>query len=433
MGFLAGLAIFFGGILALVALYALWWYFFCYSKVIMIISEQAPDDFKETLANCKVLNGGWKPTLVAPGKVLQTAGVPIKRSRPPVKFNRELFKLSDGGQVGLDWFTMNMNDPHKIARKVRELTKAGVTIPKTAENEDERPIVVICHGVNGGSNENYIRHFGRALMLDPMMRGCRVIVMVSRGLCGVPMITPRPYNAGYTEDIRETLNYLHEKFPKAPLMLAGFSLGANVVCRYVCEEKGNAPIVAALAVNNPFDLQASTIDMEQRQGFVGRYFSGNMAKGLIRYTKKNEEALRKSPYNIDWDGIYRAKLCSDFDEAGSCKMFGLNHNYDYYREFSSLPVFEQLVNETSTPMLFVAANNDPMCTVEAATKAFNIVRSAGPKARVAVAVSENGGHLGFLEAPSPKDMFSFEHSWMDRAGCDWFSNALKTYSPQEEQ
>jgi len=432
MSFLAGLAIFFGSILALIGLYALWWRFFCHSKVQITVSEQAPDDFKETLAKCKVLQNGWKPTMVAPGKVLQTAGVPIKRSRPSVKFDREFLKLSDGGQVGLDWYVLNSVDVNRITKATENLEKAGVTVPKAAEREEDRPIVIICHGLNGGSNENYIRHFARALVQDPMMRGCRVIVMIARGLCGVPMLTPRPYNAGYTEDIRETINHLHERFPNAPLMLAGFSLGANVVSRYVCEEKGHGHIVAALAVNNPFDLQASTIDMEHRQGFVGRYFSGNMAKGLIRYTKKNEAALKKSPYVLDFNAIYATKLCSQFDEVASCRMFGLAHNHDYYREYSSLPTLQQLINEETTPLLYVAAKNDPMCTKEAADKALEIVRNAGPNSRIAIAVSGNGGHLGFLESRTSSDFCSWEHSWMDRVGCDWFSNTLNTYAPLKQ-
>jgi len=427
MSFLSGLAIFFGGVLALIALYALWWYLFCYSKVKINVSDQAPDDLKELLGKCKVLTGGWKPTMFAPERFIQTLGVAIKRSRPRVVFNRELFALSDGGQVGLDWLVMSPVDKTQLSRNARSLTRAGITVPAAAEKEEDRPIVLICHGVNGGSNENYIRHFCLAIAHDPMMRGCRAVVMVSRGLCGVPMLTPRPYNAGYTEDLREAINSLHERFPNAPLMLAGFSLGANLVSRYVCEEKGRGPVIAALAVNNPFDLQASTIDMEQRQGAIGRYFSANMAKGLIRYTKKNEEALMKSPYNIDFKAIYAAKLCSEFDEAGSCKMFGLQHNYDYYREYSSLPTLQEMINEETTPMLYISAKNDPMCTKEAATKALDIVKSAGPNARIVLAVSDNGGHLGFLESTSLSDSVSWEHSWMDRAGCEWFSNVLETF------
>jgi len=425
MGFWAGLAIFFGSVLALLALYALWWYFFCYSKVKIVVSEQAPDDFKEILANCKILSGGWKPAMVAPAMVLQTAGVPLRRSRPSVKFNRELLKVSDGNQVGLDWFPMNATDKLRLERITRGLTRAGIEVPKMAENEDDRPILVICHGVNGGSNENYIRHFGRALQQDPMMLGCRVIVMVARGLCGVKMLNSRPYNAGSTGDIRETINHLHERYPNAPMLLAGFSLGANLVCRYMCEEKGHSPIIACLSVNNPFDLHASTIDMEQRQGFIGRYFSANVAKGLIRYTRKNEEAFRNSPYKLDFKAIYSAKLCSEFDEVGSCKMFGLAHNVDYYREYSSLPVLIDLINEEPTPMLFVATSDDPMCTKEVTKKAMEVVSNAGPNSRVAIAVSDQGGHLGYIETRTSTDFVSWEHSWVDRVGCEFFSNVLR--------
>jgi len=428
MSFLVGLGIFIGGIVAIIGLYALWWYLFDYSKVKIVFSEQAPDDFKAMLNNCKVVKNGFRPILLAPEKVSQTIGVAIKRSRPKITIDRELLALDDGGQVGLDWFKLSSYDHTKIQRNIRDLSRRGifVTLP---ENEDDRPVCVIVHGVNGGSNENYIRHFGHALMLDPMMRGCRVVVMVCRGLCGVPMTTPRPYNAGYTEDLRVSIKHIHERFPNAPLLLAGFSLGANLVCRYICEEKGNKSVLAALSVNNPFDLQASTIDMETQQGFIGRYFSANIAKGLIRYTRKNEEAFRKSPYKLDFNAIYSAKLCSEFDEHGSSKMFGLAHNTDYYREYSSLPMLRELINEVETPLLFISTKNDPMCTDKARNASQELILNAGPKARVGLAMADNGGHLGFLETTSYADMFSFEHSWVDRAGCDYFSSALDTYAP----
>jgi len=351
------------------------------------------------------------------------------RSRPAISMERELFMLEDGGQVGLDWFPMTPNDRNKYQRNVRDLGRKGVKVPEPAQNVNDRPILVIVHGVNGGSNENYIRHFGHAIQLDPMLRGCRVMVMVCRGLCGVPMTTPRPYNAGYTEDLRATIKHIRVQNPKAPLFLAGFSLGANLVCRYICEERGNSDIVAALAVNNPFDLQGSTIGMEQRQGFIERYFSSNIAKGLIRYTRKNEAAFRNSQYKLDFKAIYSAKLCSEFDEVGSSKMFGLAHNVDYYREYSSLPMLRNLVNEVSTPLLFVSTVNDPMCIAEAREGAKEVVLGAGPNSRVAIALSDNGGHLGFLESTSMGDMLSFEHSWIDRVGRDYFFNALNTYVP----
>ncbi len=42
------------------------------------------------------------------------------------------------------------------------------------------------------------------------------------------------YNAGWTEDIRVVINYLHHEYPKAPLFAVGTSIGANIlVCCFV--------------------------------------------------------------------------------------------------------------------------------------------------------------------------------------------------------
>ena len=46
MGFLFGLAVVAGGLAAIIVLYALWWYFFSYSKVVVTISSEAPEDLK---------------------------------------------------------------------------------------------------------------------------------------------------------------------------------------------------------------------------------------------------------------------------------------------------------------------------------------------------------------------------------------------------
>jgi hypothetical protein len=44
------------------------------------------------------------------------------------------------------------------------------------------------------------------------------------------------YSAGHTDDLRLALIYIQNRFPKAPLMGIGFSLGANIMSRYVAEE-----------------------------------------------------------------------------------------------------------------------------------------------------------------------------------------------------
>jgi hypothetical protein len=65
---------------------------------------------------------------------------------------------------------------------------------------------------------------------------------------GVPMTSPLLYSAGHTDDTRQALMYIAQKFPKAPLLGLGFSLGSNVITRYLAEEGTQARLHAACAL-----------------------------------------------------------------------------------------------------------------------------------------------------------------------------------------
>lgn len=61
------------------------------------------------------------------------------------------------------------------------------------------------------------------------------IISISLG-AGVPLTTAQLYSGAHTDDLRSTLLYLRDTYPEAPLLGIGFSLGANVLTRYVEEE-----------------------------------------------------------------------------------------------------------------------------------------------------------------------------------------------------
>lgn len=56
------------------------------------------------------------------------------------------------------------------------------------------------------------------------------------------------YSAAPTDDLRCGLLYLSHKYPNAPLVGIGFSLGANVLTRYLGEEGIRSRLVAGLAL-----------------------------------------------------------------------------------------------------------------------------------------------------------------------------------------
>jgi uncharacterized protein len=77
------------------------------------------------------------------------------------------------------------------------------------------------------------------------------------------MTSPRFYSAGGTDDIRQALVYISHRYPKAPLLGLGFSLGANILTRYVAEEGDRSRLIAActLACVSPiFTIGVQQID-----------------------------------------------------------------------------------------------------------------------------------------------------------------------------
>ena len=62
---------------------------------------------------------------------------------------------------------------------------------------------------------------------------------------GVPLTSQLLYSVGHTDDTRQALMYITHQYPNAPLLGLGFSLGANVLTRYLGEEGTQSRISSA--------------------------------------------------------------------------------------------------------------------------------------------------------------------------------------------
>jgi len=71
---------------------------------------------------------------------------------------------------------------------------------------------------------------------------------------GIPLTSAQLYSGCYLDDIRSTLLYLREEYPEAPLLGIGFSLGANVLLRYVEEEGDQCRLRSATVLGCVSDL-----------------------------------------------------------------------------------------------------------------------------------------------------------------------------------
>lgn len=64
----------------------------------------------------------------------------------------------------------------------------------------------------------------------------------------------------------------------------GFSLGANIMCKYIGEEGANVNIRGAISVSNPLDFPKSSVHMNS--GIYKHTYSKVLAGNLLNYVKK---------------------------------------------------------------------------------------------------------------------------------------------------
>ena len=67
---------------------------------------------------------------------------------------------------------------------------------------------------------------------------------------GVPITSEQLYSAVHTDDLRQAVMYIAQRYPNAPLLGLSFSLGANVMVRYLAEEGERCRLRAACALGN---------------------------------------------------------------------------------------------------------------------------------------------------------------------------------------
>lgn len=92
-------------------------------------------------------------------------------------------------------------------------------------SNDKKPMLVVLHGLSGGSHEPYLRHIIAALY----NQGWEACVVNFRGCAKSKVTSSILYNARATWDMRQTVRWLKETFPSRPLFGIGFSLGANIL------------------------------------------------------------------------------------------------------------------------------------------------------------------------------------------------------------
>jgi len=248
------------------------------------------------------------------------------------------------------------------------------------------PHLIVLHGLEGTLRS----HYARGILQRAVAAGWGSDLLLFRGCGNEPNRTARFYHSGETGDLAQTVERIVAEYPLAPIVLAGYSLGGNVLLKWLGEEAAHLPsnICGAAAVSVPFDLEAGA-------RYIGRGLSRIYERHFLRTLKaKAAVKLRRFPGLFDPDALTRARTIIAFDDAVTAPVHGFDSASDYYTRSSSA----QFLPKIQIPTLLISAYDDPFLPAE-------VLRSVALLARENPALcplfSPHGGHVGFVSGRVP--------------------------------
>ena len=219
-----------------------------------------------------------------------------------------------------------------------------------------------------------------------------------RGCSGEDNDSPGSYHFGFTTDVRHLVEILHERYPEKMFYLSGFSLGGNVILKYLGEigdQARDLNIIGAVATSVPFDPLASQPKLDT--GFSRALYSENF---LLTLKQKAELKHKRFPNSFDIEAVRRCKTIGDFDQAFIAPVFGYLDKNDYYRKTGS----KWWLHKIRVPSICINALDDPFIEETALPTAQDI----GDLAPVRLIYHKHGGHCGFKpHGPPPAP-----HGWL---------------------
>jgi predicted alpha/beta-fold hydrolase len=290
------------------------------------------------------------PSLWLRNPHVQTLWPKLFRPRPALPLIRERIELADGDFIDLS----------------------------RVENASG-PQVLLLHGLEG----NLESHYARPVLACLREAGFAPVFMHLRGASGEPNRSLRTYHSGASDDLAEVLARLGQD--GRPVAAAiGFSLGGNLLLKYLGEAGEHSLLRAAMAVSVPFELADAARRLEQGGSrLYQHYLLSRLKRSFL-----NKFAHQPRPFRVDLDRIATLR---QYDQLVTAPLNGFAGADDYYTRCSSMGFLPRI----TTPTLILHSIDDP----------FMYPHNVPDKARVGpgvrLAIQPHGGHVGFVDGRVP--------------------------------
>lgn len=302
---------------------------------------------------------------------VQTIVPSTLRPVPRIATRRERLELPDGDFVDLEW----------------------------TRGPQSGPLVIVLHGLEGSLESRYAAGILRAVEA----RGWRGLLLYHRGCSGEINRLPQGYHSGQTADFDFLLRELRRREPATPLAAVGYSLGGNVLLKWLGETADAELLETAVAVSVPFELGLCS-----RQ--INEGFSKNYQRHLMQRMKGTlRQKVAQGLIDYPPEAIPRLKTFYDFDDALTGPIHGFGDAEGYYRACSS----RQFLHAIRTPTLVIHAEDDPFMAPEVVPEADELSDA------VRLELSRHGGHVGFMAGPPWAPRW-----WLEERIPNWLTHYL---------
>lgn len=298
----------------------------------------------------RIVPSAFRPAWWLPGPHLQTIWPSLARPRPRPPLTRRRVELPDG-----DFIDLSLGPPRG-------------------------PRVLVIHGLEGDLDS----HYAGSLVARLSREGYTPVFLHLRGTGPEPNRLDRSYHSGATEDLAAVLAALAADPAGLPAAAVGFSLGGNLLLKYL-GERPDPQIGRAIAVSVPFVLR----DAMLRLGLGASRIYQRHLLGRLKAGFRRKYSARPCPLALNLDDI---RDFNDFDDQITAPLNGFAGVFDYYSRCSC----RQFLPHIHGPVTWIIqARDDPFLFPASLPLAHELGRG------VTLELAGQGGHVGFIAGTVP--------------------------------
>jgi predicted alpha/beta-fold hydrolase len=259
------------------------------------------------------------------------------------------------------------------------------------EATERRPVVLLIHGLTGCEDSVHIRASAAHLLSS----GFPVLRLNLRGAGPTRPHCASHYHAGRTEDLRLILAALPSTVTETGVVAVGFSLGGNLLLKYLGEAGSRTAILAAATVSAPLDLTATAHCIAAPRNAIYHWY-------FLRACQREALAPAAEVTPEERRATLGARNLWQFDDRFTAPRNGFQGAADYYSRNSA----RMFLDEIAVPTLAIHALDDPIVPHEPYGE-YDWRRNR----HLLPVLPPRGGHVGFH----------------DRGGGTWHDRAIQAF------